>query len=116
MKSPSFEITINSKIIAVGAIDAENASMTILTSWMKKRPQDPEELTLDFGGYNVDEDDQFRWIKKELKIGDTITIKIGGYVEPSPIISRYEKTAEDIVLKSKIEYYYRLKEELKGHI
>lgn len=116
MKSPSFEVSINSKLIAVGAIDAEHASVNVFTSWMKKAFQDAEELTLDFLGYNVDEDDQFRWASEELKIGDIITIKVGEYVEPSPIVSRYEKRAEDVVLKSKIEYYYRLQEELKGHI
>ncbi|MCF2496714.1 hypothetical protein [Dyadobacter chenhuakuii] len=109
-----FEVHINGEQLCKAGIDADRHVVTcILTSL--RRVNEPDELDLTVSGLNSVTGQHPGWIDKELKEGDTITIKVitEGF-EPARRIR--PKLSEEKILDNKLRYYHQLREELKEYL
>lgn len=111
-----FEVIINNELRIIAGLD----EIRVLTAILSHRAADPEdegdkddELRLSVGGlidhgkYDYEDLD---WIKRDLKIGDAITIRIVESDEVTPPIRR-ERQDPDFVAKEQRRYYENLKQE-----
>lgn len=115
MKNYGFEVSLNGKKLCSAGFDANHfATTTILTS-ARKVLDDEEDLSLYVGGLNSDEGKNYDWVTQILKKDDEILIKIIDDTFDEGTLKENELT-EETIIKNKIAYYYRLKEELKEHI
>lgn len=114
MSSYGFEVQVNGEQLCKAGIDTDRHVVTCILDALR-RLNEPDELCLTVSGLNSVTGEYPEWVKKELKDGDTITIKVitQDFAPPHrirPIISK-EK-----MLDNKLQYYYQLREELKEHL
>lgn len=114
MSNYGFEVELNGERLCNAGIDNDYHVVTcILTSL--RRIDGSEELDLIVTGSDFAADELPNWASEPLKEGDTITIKVTSSDFDPPRSTRPKRTEEE-ELSSKLQYYHRLKEELKAHL
>jgi hypothetical protein len=107
-----FEIYLNNKKICKSGIKGEGVLTSIIDC--VKRENEDEKIQLHAGG--LDSGYHYHWINTPLSIGDQVLIKIledSQYDEPIEVKSI---ESDELLLKQKLEYFYRLKAELKDYL
>jgi hypothetical protein len=115
MKKHGFEIKINDEKICRAGLAVDYYVVTCgLVSMMRKK-DDRDEVSIRVGGLNAITNSSVTWTDKVLKKGDKISIEIidGMFDEPTEITI---PDTEEFVLQEKINYFHKLKEELKDHL
>lgn len=114
MTNYGFEIHINDKYLCrAGFENAYHVLSLILTS--AKRTNNTEDLAMNIAGVNSETENYCDWVNTPLKLGDRISIQIVTENFDKPLRVR-EKESSQFVLERKLEYYHKLKEELKEHL
>ena len=118
MKNIGFKVFINSK---ASTIAGTNTSSSLGLHLMLRRDLERNEqlISLDLGAYSREDDMMHTWIKEDLQVNDEIHVKIvcdQKYDAPSESKPYHTPDMDDFVLKSKLNTYYKLKEELKDHL
>ena len=111
-----FEVIINNESRIIAGLD----EITVLTAILSYRTADSKEegnenddLRLSVGGlisHGKHDCEHLDWIKRFLKIGDAIAIRVVESDEVSPPIRR-ERQDPDFVAKEQRRYYENLKQE-----
>lgn len=111
-----FEISINEMNLKAG-ISSAFGVLTSIISWQKRKAENVDVVNLSVIGTDSENKNQLEWLKQDLKVGDTITFKIieDENFDPPTIIMQAEQV-NDVILQSKLKYFFQLKEELKDHI
>lgn len=114
MSSYGFEVQVNGEQLCKAGIDTDRHVVTCILDALR-RLNESDELWLTVSGLNSVTGEYLEWVKKELKDGDTITIKVitGDFTPPCRIRPTISK---EKMLDSKLQHYYRLREELKEHL
>jgi len=114
MSSYGFEVQVNGEKLCKAGIDTDRHVVTCILDALR-RLNEPDELRLTVSGLNSVTGEYPEWVKKELKDGDTITIKVITQDFEAP--HRIRPTiSKEKMLGNKLQYYYRLREELKEHL
>lgn len=114
MSNYGFEVLINGEHLCKAGIDTDRHVVTCILTALR-RPNEPDELDLTVSGLNSLTGEHPEWVNKELKEGDTITIKvITADFEPARRIR--PKVSKEKTLNDKLRYYHQLREELKEHL
>jgi hypothetical protein len=109
-----FEIYLNDNYLCRAGFENSYHVLTlILTS--ARRSNNIEDLALNVGGLNSETEQHVRWANTDLKNGDRISVQIVTDKFDQPPNVR-ERESKEMDLKRKIEYYYKLKEELKDYL
>jgi hypothetical protein len=119
----AFEVVVNGKK-ACNAGLAGRGVLTAILSWAHRVPHlDPEtnqsypteELMLDVGGLvSTSENqpgDQMSWLRRQLQVGDTITINIKNLETVDEPETRERQKSEDVARQAKRRYFEQLKKE-----
>ncbi|MBW4470976.1 MAG: hypothetical protein KME45_11320 [Stenomitos rutilans HA7619-LM2] len=111
-----FEVIINNEPRIIAGFD----EVRVLTAILSYRAADPEDednkdddLCLSAGGlihHGKHDYEYLDWVKRSLKIGDTIKIRVVESDEVTPPI-RKERRDPDFVAKEQRRYYENLKQE-----
>ena len=114
MSSYGFEVQLNGEKLCKAGIDSDRHVVTCILDALR-RLNEPDELCLTVSGLNSVTGEYPEWVKKELKDGDTITIKVITQDFEAP--NRIRPTiSKEKMLDNKLKYYYKLREELKEHL
>ncbi|UBF26432.1 hypothetical protein K9N68_33880 [Kovacikia minuta CCNUW1] len=110
----AFEVSINANRVCTAGIDDYGVLTSILT-WVKRQPDILEsdrfeELTLDVGGLLSNVNESLSWLKPEVSIGDSITIKIVDIEQVDEPFQRDREFFKEIE-KRKRDYYNQMKKE-----
>jgi hypothetical protein len=115
MKNPSFEIYINNRLVTTAGITSEFEVVTAITKWVNSSVDNYKDLSINVGGLDSTDESYLTWFNQDLGIGDEVTIKITDIDNIfTPTVN--PKISEEEHLERKINYFHRLKEELKDHI
>ena len=114
MSSYGFGVQVNGEKLCKAGIDTDRHVVTCILDALL-RLNEPDELRLTVSGLNSVTGEYPEWVKKELKDGDTITIKVITQDFEAPHMIR-PTISKEKMLDSKLQYYYRLREELKEHL
>lgn len=112
----NFEVSLNGEKICLAGIPAQYSVLAVHTIRVRRRGEEIETLDLNVSGLNSETSEQYRWQTRDLRINDEIRIKIVDSDFPDQPDEIIPQESKDDSLKRKIEYFYRLKEELKDHI
>jgi len=114
MSSYGFEVQVNGEKLCKAGIDTDRHVVTCILDALR-RPNKPDELCLSVSGLNSVTGEYPEWVRKELKDGDTITIKVITQDFEAPNCIR-PTISKEKMLDNKLQYYYKLREELKEHL
>jgi hypothetical protein len=114
MTNYGFEIYLNDNYLCRAGFENPYHILTLVLTSLR-RTDNYEDLALQVSGLDSDTRVRPDWINRELKNGDRISIQIitDKFDKPSKF---KEVESKEIDLKRKIEYYHKLKEELKEHL
>jgi hypothetical protein len=115
MTNYGLEIYLNDSYLCRAGFENTYHVLTCMINSFRRDIDKGEELFLEVAGLNSETDQNFDWINTELKSGDRISIQIitDKFDKPSKI---REGDSKKFILERKIEYYHKLKEELKEHL
>lgn len=115
MKNYGVEIEYNGEKLIRAGFEDRYFVLSCIFSLLRRKRDESEEYSLSVGGLNIETDQSVDWLRQELKLGDKISVEVidGDFNKPTKV---KEAMSKEELLKQKIDYYYRLKEELKGHI
>ncbi|MFC6192376.1 hypothetical protein ACFP1I_12250 [Dyadobacter subterraneus] len=114
MSSYGFEVQVNGEQLCRAGIDSGRHVVTCILDALR-RLNEPDELRLSVSGLNSVTDEYPEWVNQKLKDGDTITIKVITQDFETPHRIR-PAISKEKMLENKLQYYYQLREELKGHL
>ncbi|ERJ58038.1 hypothetical protein [Sphingobacterium paucimobilis] len=115
MNRYGLKIKINGEVVSNAGFDKDNYVLTGGTTFVK-RANCCEDYYFNIGGLDSDEDEHVDWYRTVVKVGDVITMEvIDGPFDPPNHRYKNDLTPEEII-QNKIDFYNKLKEELKGHI
>ena len=112
----AFQVTVNGSAVCTAGMNDFGVVSAIMT-WVRRTPDKSadgksieEELTFDIGGLDSTAGEHLKWVKTELRVGDTVTI---GIVDIDEVDAPGERRKEDpeAVAKAQRRYYERLKQE-----
>ena len=108
-----FEVELNGEILARAGYDNHYFVVSCVLHSLRRKLDESEELYISVGGLSNEE--HVYWINQNLKFGDKISLRVinDNFDMPVTIGSKISKEEET---KRKIEYYYKLKEELKEYL
>ena len=106
----TFEVFINGKKVTTAGV-ADYGVLSAILSWVKRRQEKGEELSLNIGGLvsNDLQTEHLNWLQQDLKVGDEIVIKIVDAEKADPVASRTLKSAEADA-EGERRYYEHLKQ------
>lgn len=110
-----FKVLLNNIIVCRAGFKNENAVVTCILDSIRREDDNSEKLNINIGGLNAETSQHVDWYKNSLQEGDKITIEIITDNFDTPISIRESKVNKDLIAR-KIEYFYKLKEELKDHL
>jgi hypothetical protein len=114
MSSYGFEVQVNGEQLCKAGIDTDGHVVTCILDSLR-RINEPDEVRLTVSGLNSVSGEYPEWVKQELKDGDTITIKVITQDFDAP--NRIRPTiSKEMMLENKLQYYYKLREELKEYL
>jgi len=113
MSNKGFQISINDEKPIRAGINSNLHIMYLAAGIRKINPRNLLDLVI--SGSNSENNESVRWIKKNLNIGDKVSIEViaDSFDPPNEVISI---DSEELLLESKLKAYYALKHELKDHI
>jgi len=115
MNNYGFEIELNGKKLVRAGLDCRHYVLSCILNSIR-RSDESEELYIGVSGLDIKADQHVGWIQQEdLKLGDTVSIKVIDVNFDNPV-SCTERISEEEDRKRKIDYYYRLKDELKEYL
>lgn len=119
----AFEVTVNGNKVCVAGLEDLGVLSAIL-SWADRVPRSDaqtneeyptQELTLEVGGLQsarVNQAEQcISWVRRQLKVGDIVTINIKNLDSVDEPESRVLQNSEELVLQAKRRYFEELKKE-----
>jgi hypothetical protein len=115
MKNQGFQITLNGNLLCRAGLEAELFVTVCSLTSLKRAIPPSEELSLSIGGLDSVEDHYLNWANKTLQPGVQILIEVVEGDFDAPLKGSRIK-AEELVLQEKLQYFHRLKEELKEHL
>ena len=117
MKKLAFKIYLNHELITTSGIDTEG-SLTQTLNLKNDFENEKQSIILHNGAYLSDSKDHYKWIDRELKENDKLTVEIVEVAKFDAPTNIYpdDPGMNALVLSSKLKTYYRLKEELKEHL
>lgn len=110
-----FKVLINDEIICRAGFENENAVVTCILDSIRRKNDDSEELNITIGGLNSDTNQHVDWYKNNLQEGDKISIEIISNDFDTPSLIRERMSEKDIIAR-KLEYFNKLKTELKDYL
>jgi len=114
MNNLGLRIEFNGKQVSKAGFDKENFVLTTMSTLVNRKYGD-EEFRFDVSGLDSEINIDVDWFNTELKLGDIIMIEViqGPFDQPK---LRKRILSEEEDLKQKLNYFYQLEEELKGHL
>ena len=109
------KVSINGQEICRAGFEKENSVVKCIVSSIRRKDDETEVLDLSVGGLNSDTRQHADWAKSELSAGDKVSIEVISDDFDLPKSIR-EPVSEKSLIDQKLQYFYRLKEELKDHI
>mgnify|MGYP003633639636 CR=1 FL=1 len=110
-----FKVLLNEKVICRAGFENKNAVVNCILNSIRREKDNSEELNIIIGGLNSDMNQHVNWFDSSLQEGDKISIEIISENFDPPTTIHRSKSKKDLI-DQKMEYYYRLKEELKDHL
>jgi len=110
-----FEIELNGKKLVRAGFNCRHYVISCILNSLRRDRDESEELHISVGGLDIKADQHVDWAREDLKLGDTLSIKVidGNFDNP---VTYAERVSEEEELKRKLDYYYQLKEELKEYL
>lgn len=112
----AFEIWLNGEHICTAGVE-QKGSLNAITTWAKRTDSiSEEELKFYVGGLVCDSEDNnvfFKWIDRNLEVGDEINIKIVQASEVDKPISEKRELA-NFVEEQQRRYYEKLKQKYEN--
>jgi hypothetical protein len=107
----AFTVELNGTPLCTAGIGDAGVLTTILT-WVKRKTDQSEELTLEVGGlgYEPDGDVHLKWVNRQLTVGDELCVRVIEADEVDVPKVRYQDDPA-LVAREKRRYYERLKRE-----
>ena len=115
MMNYGLEIYINDEYVCRAGFENKYHVLTSIINSVRRESDNSEELFFQVGGRDSETEQHVDWIKKELKSGDRISIQVITDKFDKPLHIR-EGSSGELMLKRKIEHYYKLKDELKDYL
>jgi hypothetical protein len=116
MKEPCIEVFLNGKPLAQARMASGQGVIAQHVTWSKRKGEKKGDTILMLGGLDSKAGQHMDWIKPlELQMGDEVTIRLTNSRKATRPAKR-KVSSKKLVLQQKINYFNRLKEELKGHI
>jgi len=115
MNNYGFEIGLNGKKLIRAGLDCRHYVLSCILNSLRRDKDESEELNIDVSGWDIKADQHVNWLREDLKLGDTLFIKVIDDNFDNPVAST-ERVSEEEIRKRKIEHYYHLKEELKEYL
>jgi len=118
MERIGFKVYLNDKHVSTYGLD-RGGSVTQILSLRNDEEQQSVTINLDCGAFTSDTQEHYKWIQKELNPNDNIKVEI---VEnptcdpPQKVFPHDNSELNAFALKSKLNTYYKLKEELKDYL
>ncbi|MCI5058260.1 MAG: hypothetical protein MRY83_19270 [Flavobacteriales bacterium] len=109
-----FKVVINGQVLCKAGFSSKNHVITCIADSVKRKSED-QDLVLSIAGLDSDEMEHVKWNQRNLKKGDIIQIEVIDKDFDPPAEVTPKKSEEDEI-KSKLEYYKRLKEELRDYL
>jgi hypothetical protein len=110
-----FEVKLNGNLICRAGLEQDHYVMSCIVDAIMRKDNGVERLHLNIGGLDSIKNQHVRWFQDTLQENDEVHIKvITDNFDNPPIV--YPQDADEFVLERKIEYYHKLKEELKDHL
>jgi hypothetical protein len=112
----AFQVAVNGEPVCTAGIDDFGVISAIMT-WVGRRPEKSadgksieEELTFDVGGLDSTAAERLTWLKAELRVGDTVSIRV---VDTDKVDGARERRKDDpeMVARAQRRYYEKLKQE-----
>ncbi|WP_438978125.1 hypothetical protein [Polaribacter sp.] len=110
-----FQVHINGEHICRAGFEKENSVVTCILTSVRRENSIPEELDISIAGLNSETKQHVSWHKKQLEVGDRITLEVISDNFDAPTSIREPKSEKDIIAR-KMKQYNRLKEELKEYL
>ena len=110
-----FKVLINEEIICRAGFENANSVVSCILNSVRRKNDDSEELDISIGGLNSDTNQHVDWHRNNLQTRDKISIEIisDNFDTPSSI---RERMSEKDIIAQKLEYFNKLKVELKDHL
>lgn len=110
-----FEVSLNGKKLTTAGMDSPAQVLITSLSFVKQFPPDKAvNLSLHVSGLHELHQEHYEWLQEPLRIHDEVVIRVMDSGTPdSPVRTIQRAEDRNAVLKRKLAYYYRLKEELK---
>ena len=115
MNNYGFEIGLNGKKLVRAGLYCRHYVLTCILGSLRRDSDESEELKINVSGLDINADQHVDWMREDLKLGDTLSIKVIDDNFDKPVACR-ERVSEEEIRKDKIDYYYRLKKELKEYL
>ncbi|MDR2039711.1 MAG: hypothetical protein LBQ60_17460 [Bacteroidales bacterium] len=115
MSNYGFEVGLNGKTLTRAGLNDTYFVLTCILDSFRRKIDESEELYLSVGGLKPETEQYVDWVKRNLKLGDVVSIQVINDDFDQPV-SVKEKEPREVELKRKIEYFHQLKEELKGYL
>ena len=110
-----FKVCINDKIICGAGFENANSVVSCILNSVRRKNDNSEELDISIGGLNSDNNEHVDWYNNRLRKGDIISIEIISDDFDTPTKIR-KKLSEKEIIAQKLEYFHKLREELKEHL
>ncbi len=110
-----FKVELNGEVLAVAGLDDQHYVLSCMLTSLRRKIDKSEETYFNVGGLNCETGEDVDWVWRDLKLGDNLSITIVNSDFDKPTRVKPIESGEDAI-KRKIEYYYKLKEELAGHL
>jgi hypothetical protein len=115
MNRYGFEIKLNDKKLCRAGLESDFYIISCMLGSIRRKNENTEEIYINVGGLDSITNENVDWINRTLNKGDKISIEvINEKFDPPTLIHVSDK--KEFILEQKINYYYRLKEELKEHL
>ena len=88
---PVFHVYLNGEKVSTAGV-GETGVLNTIVSWVRREGRSEEELDLRVGGLITPSDEHVRWLDRELKVGDEVSIRIA---EDAPIDEPHSRERND---------------------
>ena len=96
-------------------LDCRHYVLSCILNSLRRESDESEELNIGVSGWDIKADQHVYWMREDLKLGDTSSIKVIDDNFDDPVACT-ERVSDEEIRKRKIDHYYRLKEELKEYL
>jgi hypothetical protein len=114
-KRLGFNVLINEEVICRAGFDNANSVVSCILNSIRRKNDDSEVLNISIGGLNSDTNQHVDWHRDNLQTGDKISIEIISDNFDTPSSIRERMSGKDLIAQ-KLEYFNKLKIELKDHL